>query len=679
MKKTTFYNLLLFAGAFLLAQNSFAQGVYLKHFDKTVRPQDDFFKFVNGNWLKTGEIPASESNWGSFSELQEGNQDVLKQILEDASKRKPQDKPKGSDLQLVSDFYASGMNTNLINEKGVTPIKAEWDDINAIKDTKGVLAMIAKHQLKGVGSLFGVFVGADSKNSKMNAVYISQGGISLPDRSYYLEDNKKFAKTREEYKKHLKTMFELFGETNELAQKNADAVYKIEYRIAETQRVRTDMRNPQKNYNKRTLDELQQMLFNIDIKSHFEMMGSADFKAEIKEVIIGQPEYLAMADRMIKDFSIDQWKAYFKWKLMSFSAPYLSDKIEQENFRFFSTELNGVKEMKPRQKRIIQITDGALGQVLGKLYVEKTFPPQAKAKMMEMITNIKEALAERIQGLDWMTEETKKQALIKLQAITPKIGYPDKWRDFSSVEIKADDYVGNLMRLRKFGTEYMFSKIGQPVDKTEFGMTAPTVNAYYSPVNNEIAFPAGILQPPFFDFKADDAVNYGGIGAVIGHEITHGFDDQGSQYDADGNLKMWWSKEDRAKFDAKAQKIVEQYNEYKVLDSVAVNGKFTLGENIADLGGVTIAYQALQKQWKKNGKPKNKDGFTPEQRFFIGFAQVWRRKYRSESMIQRIKTDPHSPSEFRTNGTLSNLSIFHEAFGVKDGDKMKRKEIVVIW
>ncbi len=675
MKKTNFFKTLLLAGSVFLGQNAFSQGIYLKNFDKSVRPQDDFFKFVNGNWLKTNEIPASESNWGSFSELQEGNQDILRQILEDASKRKAQDKPKGSDLQLVSDFYTSGMNTTLINEKGIAPIKEEWDNINQIKTTEDIQKTIARHQTMSVGSIFGFYVGADSKNSKMNAVYISQGGTSLPDRSYYLEDNKKFAKTREEYKKHLKIMFELFGENAENAQKNADAVYKIENRIAETQRVRTDMRNPQKNYNKRSVEELQQMLFNLDMKKHFEYLGAKN----VTEVIIGQPEYLAMADRMIKDFSIDHWKAYFKWKLMSATASSLTDKIEQENFRFFSTELNGVKEMKPRQKRIIQITDGALGQVLGKLYVEKTFPPQAKAKMMEMIDNIKEALAERIQGLDWMSEETKKQALIKLQAITPKIGYPDKWRDFSKVEIKSDDYVGNLMRLRKFGFEYNLAKIGQPVDKSEFGMTAPTVNAYYSPVNNEIAFPAGILQPPFFDFKADDAVNYGGIGAVIGHEITHGFDDQGSQYDAEGNLKMWWTKEDREKFEAKAQKIVEQYNEYKVLDSVAVNGKFTLGENIADLGGVTIAYQALQKHYKKVGKPKNKDGFTPEQRFFIGFAQVWRRKYRSESMIQRIKTDPHSPSEFRTNGTLSNLRIFHEAFGVKDGDKMKKKEIISIW
>lgn len=652
------------------------QGIYLKNFDKSVKPQDDFFKFVNGNWLKTTEIPNVESNWGAFSEIEENNKAILKEIIEDALKRKDKEK-KGSHYQLLGDMYASAMDIKAINELGAKPLEAELANINAIKNTEDIQKTIARHQKMGTGTLFGVFVGADSKNSKEYAIYLSTSGTSLPDRSYYLEENPKFAQTRVAYQAHIAKMFQLLGENAEKSTQIAQKIFKIEYRLAEAQRTRVDMRNPQKNYNKKTLDEINQMLFNLDIKKHFELIGAKD----VKEVIISQPEMLAMIDRMMKDVSIDDWKNYFRWRYVSSAAGYLSEPFEKENFSFFSTTLNGVKEMKSREKRMVQLLDGILGQPLGELYVAKAFPPAAKAKMMEMIANIKDALADRINALTWMSTATKTQALIKLKAIGIKIGYPDKWRDFSSVDIKSNDFVGNLMRLRAFNYDFMLSKIGQPVDKSEWGMTPPTVNAYYSPINNEIAFPAGILQPPFFDFKADDAVNYGGIGAVIGHEITHGFDDQGSQYDSEGNLKMWWTKDDRTQFDGLAGRVIDQYNNYKVLDSVAVNGKLTIGENIADLGGVTLGFEALKKQWTKNKKPKNKDGFTPEQRFFIGFAQVWKRKYRNESILQRIKTDVHSPSEFRTNGTLSNFAPFFEAFNVKEGDKMRlpKDKITIIW
>ncbi|TAE74625.1 MAG: M13 family peptidase [Bacteroidetes bacterium] len=661
----------------IFAFNSvFAQGIYLKNFDKSVRPQDDFFKFVNGTWLKNTEIPAVESNWGAFSEIEENNKAILKQIIEEAIKRKDKEK-KGSHYQLIADMYLSAMDTKTINGIGAKPLEAELANINAIKNVEDIQKTIARHQKIGASTLFGVFVSADSKNSKQNAIYLSTSGTSLPDRSYYLEENPKFAQIRTAYQAHIAKMFVLLGEPTEKATQIAQKIFKIEYRLAESQRTRVDMRNPQKNYNKRTLDELNQMLFNLDMKKHFELIGAKD----VKEVLISQPEMLAMIDRMMRDVSIEDWKGYFRWKLVTSMAGYLSEEFEKENFAFFSTTLNGVKEMKPREKRMVQLLDGVLGQPLGELYVAKAFPPAAKAKMMEMITNIKEALADRINALTWMSAETKTQALIKLKSIGVKIGYPDKWRDFSSVDIKNNDYVGNLMRLREFNYNFMLSKIGQPVDKTDWGMTPPTVNAYYSPINNEIAFPAGILQPPFFDFKADDAVNYGGIGAVIGHEITHGFDDQGSQYDAEGNLKMWWTKDDRSQFDNLAGRVIEQYSSYKVLDSISVNGKLTIGENIADLGGVTLSFEALKKQWTKNKKPKKQDGFTPEQRFFIGFAQVWKRKYRTESMMQRIKTDVHSPSEFRTNGTLSNFAPFFEAFDVKEGDKMRlsKDKITVIW
>jgi putative endopeptidase len=655
----------------LLAQN----GINPANMDKSVRPQDDFFRFVNGNWLKKNEIPASEVGWGSFAELQENNQNILKGILEEAAKRK--DRPKGSNWQQVGDLYTSGMDTNAINQLGIKPIQSELETINQVKSTEDLLKAMARLQTISVPIAFGMFIRPDSKNSQMNAVYLSQGGTGLPDRSYYLENNERFEKIRQAYQTHISKMFELAGESADNAKKMADKIYKIEYRLAEAQRTRVDLRNPQKGYNKKSMDELNQMVFNIDWKKYFEYLGAKN----VQEVIVGQPEFIAIVDRMLKDVSMDDWKSYLKWKVLTSHASFLSKEFEMENFKFYSMTLNGVKEMRPRWKRILQVVDGSLGQPLGQLYVEKTFPPQAKARMMEMIENIREAFAERMKKYDWMSDETKTQALRKLNAIIPKIGYPDKWRDFSSVDIKSNDYLGNILRIRQFNYQYNLAKIGQPVDKSEFGMTPPTVNAYYSPVQNEIAFPAGILQPPFFDFKADDAVNYGAIGAVIGHEITHGFDDQGSQYDAEGNLKMWWTKEDRAKFEALANRVVEQYNGYTVLDSVHVNGKLTLGENIADLGGVTLAYDALQRQYQKKGRPKNIGGFTPEQRFFIGFGQIWRAKYRNEAMLQRIKTDPHSPGEYRANGTLSNVPYFFEAFQVKEGDKMRlpKEKITVIW
>jgi putative endopeptidase len=652
-----------------------AQGLYLQYFDKSVRPQDDFFQFVNGGWLQKAEIPASESAWGGFAELQENNQKILREILEEAIKKTG--KTQGSNWQLVGDMYASGMDTNLIEKLGIEPLQAELNAINQIKNNDDLLKGMARLQRLSVPLVLGFGVRPDSKNSQMNAVYLSQGGTSLPDRSYYLENNERFEKIRQAYIAHIAKMFELSGETAENSKKIADKIFKIEYRFAEAQRARVDLRNPQKGYNKRSLEELNLMVFNLDWKKYFEYLGAP----QITEVIVGQPEFVAMFDRMLKDVSIDDWKGFLKWKLMSSNAAFLSKNFEMENFKFFSMTLNGVKEMRPRWKRILQVVDGSLGQALGQLYVERAFPPQAKARMMEMIANIREALAARIQQYDWMSQETKNQAIIKLNAIVAKIGYPEKWRDFSSVNIKANDYVGNLLRIREFNYLFNLAKIGQPVDKSDFGMSPPTVNAYYSPVQNEIAFPAGILQPPFFDFKADDAVNYGAIGMVIGHEITHGFDDQGSQYDAEGNLKMWWTKDDRSKFEGLANRVVEQYNNYTVLDSVRVNGRLTLGENIADIGGLTIAFEALKRQYEKKGRPKNKDGFTPEQRFFLGFAQIWRAKYRNEAMLQRIKTDTHSPGQYRVKGTLANNPEFQKAFGVKPGDKMyvAPEKMIIIW
>jgi putative endopeptidase len=659
----------------LLTWGAIAQGIDVANMDKTVRPQEDFFRFVNGGWLKKTEIPGTESRWGAFNEIAERNRLNVKAILEEAQNKKGS--TKGSGWQQIGDMYRAGMDAATINQLGISPIKPEWDAIDQIKTAEDIVSLIAKHQTMGIGSVFSFFVGADAKNSKFNAVQVGQGGTSLPDRSYYMEDNERFAKIRQEYVGHIAKMFEMVGESAESSQKTAQKILKMETRLAEAQRSRVDNRDPQRRYNKKTIEELNQMCFNIDWKKYFDYLGAKN----VEFALVGAPEFLSMVDRMLKDVPVADWKVYFKWRVLNGAAGFLSENFEKENFRFYSTVLNGVKEMQPRWKKVQGLVDNFLGQPLGQIYVERHFPKEAKVRMDEMIANIREAFQERIKKYTWMSEETKQEALKKLSAITTKIGYPDKWRDFSSIDIRPNDLLGNIRRVQDFNFKYNLAKIGQPVDKNEWGMTPPTVNAYYSPLNNEIAFPAGILQPPFFDFKADDAVNYGGIGAVIGHEITHGFDDQGSQFDADGNLRMWWNKDDRMKFESNANIIVDQFNNYIVLDSVKVNGKLTLGENIADLGGLTIAYDALQRSYQKKGKPKKIAGYTGEQRFFMGWATVWRTKHRNEALLQLIKTDSHSPGEFRANGPLSNMPTFFEAFDVKEGDKMRRptNRMVVIW
>ncbi|TAF66969.1 MAG: M13 family peptidase [Cytophagales bacterium] len=671
MKKLSTSLILLVA----LVINAWAQGVNLKNMDKNYKPQDDFFMYVNGNWDKNTQIPASESSWGSFLEILENNRSVLKAILEEAAKKTA---TKGSDEQLVGDFYTSGMDTVKLEQLGWQPLKPELEIIDKIVTADDIMNLVARMQRNSLGSPFGVFVGADAKDSKINALQIGQGGTSLPSRAYYLENNERFEKIRAQYLEHIAKMFTLMDIDAETAKKYAQTIFAIEKRFAEAQRTPVNNRDPQRRYNKKNIDDLKQMTFNINWDNYFAAVGAKN----VSYVLVGAPEFIAMFDRMLGDVPANDWKIYFKWKLLLGSAPFLSSSFRKENFNFYSTTLRGVKEMKPRWKDVQAIVDGNVGDALGKLYVAKAFPPEAKQKMEEMIQNIKEAFAERIKKLDWMSEATKAEALKKLNAITYKIGYPSVWKDYKQLDIRKDDLLGNLRRVAEMEHNADMLKIGQPVDKNDWFMTPPTVNAYYNPTVNEIVFPAGILQPPFFDFKADDAVNYGAIGAVIGHELTHGFDDQGSQFDADGNLRMWWAIEDREKFEKRAQMIVEQYNEYTVLDSVHVNGKLTLGENIADIGGLTIAYDALMRSYqKKGGKPKAIDGFTAEQRFFLGWGQIWRSKYRNEVALERIKTDPHSPGYWRVNGTLSAFPAFFEAFGIQEGSKMRRNKdkIANIW
>ncbi|MCS6822188.1 MAG: M13 family metallopeptidase [Microscillaceae bacterium] len=677
---TIWLQLLCYLCSGLLFVPTFAQkkGLDLSNFDKSVRPQDDFYMFVNGGWMKKTEIPASESRWGVFNEIEERNRKILLEILNDALK-KAEKAPAGSPIQLVGDLYASAMDSLTIEQLGKKPIEPELARLDNLKSKDEIVMTWATHAKMGISTPLGLGISPDAKNSRKYAVYLGVSGIGLPNRSYYLEETPRFVKIREEYLQHIAKMLELIGINSESAKKNAERIYSIEKRLAEAARTPVENRNPQKRYNKKSIDDLKQMTFNINWDN---FINALDFK-ELDSVIVAAPETVAMLDRALGDFSLQDWISYSKWKVVSSMAPYLSHAFVAENFRFNSGILAGIQVMQPRWRRMMRLVDNSLGDALGQMYVERAFKPEAKQRMAEMIENLKQAMADRIKSRPWMSEETKQKALAKLQAIVPKIGYPDKWKDYKvmGLEIKRNDFYGNLLRIREVSRKEMMDRWGKPVDRTLWGMTPPTVNAYYSPLNNEIVFPAGILQPPFFDPDLDDAINYGAIGAVIGHELSHGFDDQGSQYDAEGNLKNWWTKEDRTKFEALTGMLVEQFNNYTVLDTVKVNGKLTLGENIADLGGLAIAYAALEKAWAKKGKPKPIDGFTAEQRFFIGWATAWRTKARDEAILNLIKTDPHSPGYYRAIGPISNMEAFFKAFNVKEGDKMRRPKdkLIEIW
>jgi putative endopeptidase len=649
-------------------------GIDIPNIDKNVGSCDDFFLFANGNWIKNNPVPATESRWSSFNEVADRNNAVLHEILTNAAGQT--NATKGSNIQKVGDYFFSGMDTAGIEKAGITPIKAELDKINAVKDLKGLLNLVAQHQMIGVSPMFSGYVGQDDKISTQYALFVSQGGIGLPDRDYYLKDDKRSQKIREEYLKYLANMFTLLGDNEKTAQANAKKVMAIETRLAKVSKTREDMRDPYANYNKMTLQEFSKLMPNLNATNMLQQMkvGSA------KEVIVGQPAFFKELNTMLKAVPVADWKPYMRIRFVSSVANALPTAFVQENFNFYSKTLSGAKQMQPRWKRMARATDGAVGEALGQLYVEKTFSPEAKAKAMEMIKNLQAAFQEHVKTLDWMSEETKQQAMKKLDAFMVKIGYPDKWKDYSALEVNRGPYVSNVLRSRQFGYNEMVAKLGKPVDRTEWGMTPPTVNAYYNPSMNEIVFPAGILQPPFFNPNADDAVNYGGMGSVIGHELTHGFDDQGRQYDAEGNLKDWWTEEDAKKFAERTDMVDKQYSAYTPLDSVYVNGKLTMGENIADIGGLNIALTALKKANAGKTDPKW-DGYTQEQRFFLAWAQNWRVNATDQFLRQQVMTDPHSPGKYRCNGPLSNMPQFYEAFGCKPGDKMYRPEAerVKIW
>ena len=662
MKKTLIKTTLIA----LTAMNVNAQnpGIKIADIDKTVDPREDFYQFANGTWLKNTQIPAQESRWGSFNELADRNNDNLKKILEECAADKMA-KP-GSNKQKIGDFYHVGMDTVKLEKEGYGPIIPLLTSISKIANKTDLLKTIAELHSKGLSGLFTFAIDADEKSSNDNAVYFAQIRLGLPDKMYYTDA--KYESIRAAYKKHIENMFSLLGDKADVAVKSSETIFSIESQLADGSMGRIELRDPDKQYNKSTKVDFLKKQTNIDFNTY---LTAAAVTAPFTDVIVRQPLYFDKLNQMLNSVSIADWKTYLRWCVVHQTASFMSATFVKENFSFYGTTLQGAKEMKPRWKRVSATIDGSIGEALGQIFVDKYFDAESKKKVNEMVDNLFTAFKERIKTRVWMSDVTKQKALEKLAKIIRKLGYPDKWKDYTTLEIKNDSYVANVLRSNHYEYKRMIDKIGKPVDKTEWGMSPPTVNAYYNPSYNEIVFPAGIMQPPFFNAKADDAANYGVMGAVIGHELTHGFDDQGAKYDADGNLKNWWTEEDMKNFESRTGLIRNQFDAFVAIDTLHVNGQLTLGENIADLGGLTMSYYAY-KLSLKGAKSSVMDGFTGEQRFFIAWAQGWKTLSRPEALKQMIATNPHSPGNFRVLGPLSNMKEFYEAFNVKETNKMYR-------
>ncbi|MFA6744018.1 MAG: M13 family metallopeptidase [Candidatus Neomarinimicrobiota bacterium] len=630
--------------------------------DLSVKPGDDFYQYVNGNWQKNNPIPPEYSNWGSFTILFDENFQKLKSIMETAASSRA---AKGSNLQKIGDFYASGMDTNKINSEGLAGLQEELDLITNIKTKKDVQAVITQFHQLGINPLFTIFKDQDPQKSEMVTIWLYQGGYGLPDRDYYLGNDGRSQEIQNAYRKHLVIMFKLMSEAPEVAQKSMQTVMKIETDLARSAMTNLEERDPIATCNRMDVAGLKKIAGNYDWSEYFSSIGLAN----IDTFNIAQPKFFSQVSRLIDKVKPEEWQAYLRWHLVHATAARLDTNFVNENFAFYGKFLSGQQELLPRWKRILNATSNSLDEIVGQIYVEKYFPPKAKKRALELVANLKAAFAERIKAVDWMSPETKEKALVKLDAFNVKIGYPDKWQDFSDLEITRDSYVRNALNVERFKFARDMAKVGKPVDRTEWLMPPQTVNAYYNPAMNEIVFPAAILQPPFFNFKADDAINYGGIGMVIGHEMTHGFDDQGRQYDKDGNVNDWWTKADQEEFNKRTEVLVNQFNQFVPIDTFHINGHLTLGENIADLGGMLIAYDALQKALVGK-KIKPIDGFTPEQRFFLSQAQIWHSNIRDELLKLLIKTDPHSPAKFRVNGPVSNIDAFYTAYDIQPNDKL---------
>jgi putative endopeptidase len=672
-KKYALLSLALTLGIGTLNAQTPAKFIDRANMNLSVKPGDDFVQYSNGAWLKNNVIPAKETRWGSFNQLRDFNINAVKTILEGTQSSQA---AAGSVERRVADFYAASMDSLTIEKLGFSPIQADLNQINAIQFKSQIITEIARMRKTGAGSpLFSFYVGQDRKQVDKMVPQLGQGGTSLPDRDLYLKSDARSLKIQEGFKTYVATLFELIGTSPAQAKASAESIFQLEKKLAEAQMSRLEMRDPYKTYNKLVFADFNQKTPAFNWALTFQDFGT---KAP-DSVLVSAPKFFESVNKMLIETPVETWKTYLTWNLLKGSSSYLSSPFVKASFTF-NQIVSGQKVQTPRWQRMSSLTDGVVGELLGQLYVAKYFKPEAKVRMEELVKNLRKAFEIRIKQLDWMSEETKQRALAKLYAFTPKIGYPDTWKNYEGLEISPNTFYQNMRNAGAWGFQENIAQIGKPVDRTKWGMTPPTVNAYYSPVMNEIVFPAGILQFPFFDAKADDAINYGGIGGVIGHEMSHGFDDSGSQYDKDGTLRNWWSKEDLAKFKAKTELLGKQFDAYTVLDTIHVNGKLTMGENIGDLGGLNVAYEAFK--MTKQGKSKTKiDGFTPDQRFFLAWAQVWRSKTLPETAANLVQTDPHSPAEYRTIGAPVNMDAWYQAFGVKPGDKLYKKpeDRIKIW
>ena len=644
------------------ADEKLTAGIMLENLDTTSLSGNDFYQYATGGWQKLNPLTGEYSRFGSFDKLAEDNRLQLKGLIEEIAKKSAKE---GTVEQKIADLFNLAMDSSKLNSDGSTPIKSDLEKIAALKNTSELVAYLPSMMQEGINPFFNIYVDADPMNSNQYLVQTYQGGIGLSQRDYYLENDDNTRNIREKYIVHIAQMFEKSGFTADEAANKRDAVMRVEMRLATSAYDNVKLRDPHANYNKMTVAELQKLVPQLDWNSFFngfQLNGLTDLS-------VSQKENLVEVGKIIATEPLEVQKAYLEWNVINSSAEFLSDEINDENFEFYGKVVSGKTEQQPRWKRAVSTVDGSLGEAVGQMYVKKYFPAEAKDRMVQLVKNLQTALGQRIQNLEWMGDSTKLKAIKKLNTFHVKVGYPDKWRDYSSLEIKKDSYWANIKRTNKFQSDYMFAKVGNPVDKDEWFMTPQTVNAYYNPSTNEICFPAGILQYPFFDMKADDAFNYGAIGVVIGHEMTHGFDDQGRQFDKDGNLKDWWTEDDAAKFDKRASGLTDFYDKIEVAPGTKANGKFTLGENIADQGGLQVSYQAFQNVLKSNPL-ENKDGFSPEQRFFLAYANVWAGNIRPEEILRRTKVDPHSLGKWRVNAALPHIEGWYTAFNVQPTDKM---------
>ncbi|HET9283559.1 MAG TPA: M13 family metallopeptidase [Candidatus Angelobacter sp.] len=640
--------------------------------DKTADPCVDFYQFACGGWTKNNTIPSDQPIWSRFNELAERNRTELRGILEKAAKATN----RTPDEQKIGDYYAGCMDEAAIEKKGIVVLKPEFDRINAIKDKSSLSALVAHLHSQGLNALFSFGSGADFKNAKEVIAQADQGGLSLPDRDYYTKEDPNSVQLRKAYVEHVTNTFKLLEDSPEKAEAEANAVMAIETALAKGSGDRVERREPERVYHKMSVTEWQALTPDFNFTKYLTDIGAPSATS----LNVAEPNFFKALNTELANVSLDDLKAYFRWHLVRSQTQYLPKAFQDENFNFYGKTLQGAKEIRPRWKRCVAAVDGDIGEALGKVFVEKYYPPQAKAKTLEMVKQLEDALHRDIEELSWMSETTKKQALIKLAAIQNKIGYPAKWRDYSTLKIVPGDALGNSLRANAFEVHRQLAKINKPLDRQEWLMTPPTVNAYYNPTENNINFPAGILQPPFYDFKADDALNFGGMGAVIGHELTHGFDDQGALFDPEGNLKNWWTPEDQKAFKERTQCIVDEYDKFVAVDDVHVRGRLTLGENTADNGGLRIAYMALMKSIADSGKkPGDIDGYTPEQRFFIGWGQIWCQNQTDQMARLLALNNEHAPGNFRVNGVVQNMPEFQKAWGCKVGQPMVSQNACHVW